>query len=166
LPIIRGNPIFLSNERFDWGLAIVNKKQEVWKALILLLVGTVIGVVAFSYRHQVLNIKKPVKRLVNDSTLSYTDCKIYSSVPGQYEVRMKFMIPADDADQKDSIEKNMARIKDNIFTNISSDTEMGTALREMKWNDLKTLLIAAINDNSDKPVKTIYFQEALIMNLR
>jgi hypothetical protein len=28
------------------------------------------------------------------------------------------------------------------------------------------LLIAAINDNSDKPVKTIYFQEALIMNLR
>ena len=103
---------------------------------------------------------------MNGSTPVYTDCRIYSSVPGQYDVRMKFTIPVDNEDQKDSLERNMARIKDNIFTHISSDTEMGTALREMNWNDLKRLLVAAINNNSDKPVKTVYFQEALIINLR
>lgn len=166
MPVIMGNPIFLRNEHFDRGLFIVSKKQEIWKAMILLLVGTVIGITAYSYRHRVLNIKKPAKYSMNGSTPIYTDCKIYSSVPGQYDVRMKFTIPVDDADQMYTLERNMVRIRDNIFTNISSDTAMGTALREMNWNDLKTMLIAAINNNSDRPVKTIYFQEALIINLR
>ena len=103
---------------------------------------------------------------MNDSVYSYTDCEIYSSVPGQYHVKMKFMIPIDDEEQKKTIDKNMARIKDYIFTNISHDTDMGTTLKKMNWNDLKAMLIDAINDNSNKPVETIYLQEALILDIR
>jgi len=60
----------------------------------------------------------------------------------------------------------MARIKDFIFTNISHDTEMGTTLKKMNWNEIKTMLIDAINDNSKKPIDTIYLQEALILDIR
>ena len=144
----------------------MNKKQELWKALILLFVASIIGITAYSYRYQVFNIKKPTKNFMNDSVYSYTDCEIYSSVPGQYHVKMKFMIPIDDEEQKKTIDKNMARIKDYIFTNISHDTDMGTTLKKMNWNDLKAMLIDAINDNSNKPVETIYLQEALILDIR
>ena len=144
----------------------MNKKQELWKALILLFVASIIGITAYSYRYQVFNIKKPTKNFMNDSVYSYTDCEIYSSVPGQYHVKMKFMIPIDDEEQKKTIDKNMARIKDFIFTNISHDTDMGTTLKKMNWNDLKAILIDAINDNSNKPVETIYLQEALILDIR
>jgi len=144
----------------------VSKKQELWKALILLFVGSIIGITAYSYRHQVFNIKKPTKNLMNNSVYSYTDCEIYSSVPGQYHVKMKFMIPIDDEEQKKIIDKNMARIKDFIFTNISHDTDMGTTLKKMNWKELKVILIDAINDNLKKPVETIYIQEALILDIR
>ena len=144
----------------------MNKKQELWKALILLFVGSIIGITVFSYRHEMFNIKKPTKNLVNNSVYSYTDCEIYSSVPGQYHVKMKFMIPIDDEEQKKNIDNNMARIKDFIFTNISNDTEMGTTLKKMNWSEIKAMLIDAINDISNKPVETIYFQEALILDIR
>ena len=144
----------------------MNKKQELWKALILLFAGSIIGITAYSYRHQVFNIKKPTKNFMNGSVYSYTDCEIYSSVPGQFHVKMRFMIPIDDEEQKKTIDNNMARIKDFIFTNISDDTEMGTTLKKMNWNELKAILIDAINDNSNKPVETIYFQEALILDIR
>ena len=144
----------------------MNKKQELWKALILLFVASIIGITAYSYRYQVFNIKKPTKNFMNDSVYSYTDCEIYSSVPGQYHVKMKFMIPIDDEEQKKTIDKNMARIRDFIFTNISSDTEMGTTLKKMNWKELKAILIEAINNNSDRPVDTIYLQEALILDIR
>ena len=144
----------------------MNKKQELWKALILLFVASIIGITAYSYRYQVFNIKKPTKNFMNDSVYSYTDCEIYSSVPGQYHVKMKFMIPIDDEEQKKTIDKNMARIKDFIFTNISHDTDMGTTLKTMNWNELKAILIDAINNNSNKPVETIYLQEALILDIR
>ncbi len=144
----------------------MSRKQELWKALILLFVGSIIGITAYSYRHQVFNIKKPTKYLMNGAVYSYTVCEIYSSVPGQYHVKMKFMIPIDDEEQKETIDKNMARIKDFIFTNISEDTEMGTSLKKMNWNELKAILIDAINDNSNKPVETIYLQEALILDIR
>ena len=103
---------------------------------------------------------------MNDSVYSYTDCEIYSSVPGQYHVKMKFMIPIDDEEQKKTIDKNMARIKDFIFTNISNDTDMGTTLKKMNWKEIKAMLIDAINENSNKPVETIYLQEALILDIR
>ena len=144
----------------------MNKKQEFRKALVLLFVGSIIGITAYSYRHQVFNIKKPTKNFINDSAYSYTDCEIYSSVPGQYHVKMKFIIPIDDEEQKKTIDKNMARIKDFIFTNISHDTDMGTTLKTMNWNELKAILIDAINNNSNKPVETIYLQEALILDIR
>ena len=144
----------------------MNKKQERWKALLLLFVGLIIGITAYSYRYEVFNLKKPTKDLMNDSAYSYTDCEIYSSVPGQYHVKMKFMIPINDEEQKKTIDKNMARIKDYIFTNISNGTEMGTTLKKMNWNELKAMLIDAINDHSDKPVETIYLQEALILDIR
>jgi len=144
----------------------VNKKQELCKALVLLFVGSIIGITVYSYRYQVFDIKKPTKNLIKDSVYSYTNCEIYSSVPGQYHVKMKFMIPIDDEEQKESIENNMARIKDFIFTNISHDTEMGTTLKKMNWNEIKTMLIDAINDNSKKPIDTIYLQEALILDIR
>jgi flagellar basal body-associated protein FliL len=144
----------------------VNKKQELLKALILLFVGSIIGITAYSYRHQVFKIEKTTKNFMNGSAYSYTDCEIYSSVPGQYHVKMRFMIPVDDEEQKKSIDNNMARIKDFIFTNISNDTEMGTTLKRMNWNELKAILIDAINNNSNKPVETIYFQEALILDIR
>ena len=144
----------------------MNNKQELLKALILLFVGSIIGITAYSYRYQVFNIKKPTDYIMNDSVYSYTNCEIYSSVPGQYHVKMKFMIPTDDEEQKKAIDKNMARIRDFIFTNISSDTEMGTTLKKMNWKELKAILIEAINNNSDRPVDTIYLQEALILDIR
>ena len=103
---------------------------------------------------------------MNGSAYAYIDCEIYSSVPGQYHVKMRFLIPIDDEEQKKTIDNNMARIKDFIFTNISNDTEMGTTLKKMNWNELKAMLIDAINDNSNKPVETIYLQEALILDIR
>ena len=76
------------------------------------------------------------------------------------------MIPVEDEEQKRTIDNNMARIKDFIFTNISSDTEMGTTLKKMNWVELKAILVNAINDISNKPVDTIYLQEALILDIR
>ena len=43
---------------------------------------------------------------------------------------------------------------------------MGTTLKKMNWVELKAILVNAINDISNKPVDTIYLQEALILDIR
>ena len=141
---------------------MVNKKQEVWKALVLLCVGVGIGITAYAYQ-QVFSVKPTMKQLKNDLPAAYANYKIYSSVPGEFFVRMKFMIPCTDEKQANILNKNMTRVKDYIFTNISSDTEIGDSLRQMKWHRLKELLLEAVNDHSNNPVDTIYFQEAIIL---
>ena len=110
-----------------------------------------------------LALSKSVRGPENDLPVAYANYKIYSSVPGEFFVRMKFMIPCTDEKQANILNKNMTRVKDYIFTNISSDTEIGDSFRQMKWHRLKELLLEAVNDHSNNPVDTIYFQEAIIL---
>ena len=144
----------------------MNRKQERYKVLFLLCLCVGIGATAYWYHDHLCKTMALNEAMFVHGPYSYRHCEIYSSLSGQYYVSLKFLIPCEDERQEESLNKNMLKIRDFIYTNISSDTDLGNNLKKMDWKAVKDVLIEEINHHTIKPVQEIYFQECIIASAR